>query len=62
MGVANSMSLFFAHATPMLQSLSGATSRYVVDKNVQVLNSSFFHSFSTETKRIKYLSHFLGVI
>ena len=36
MSVANNMSLFFAHATPMLQSVSGATSRYVVDSKVEV--------------------------
>ncbi len=36
MSIANNMSLFFAHATPMLQSVSGATSRYVVDSKVEV--------------------------
>lgn len=34
-GVANSMSLFFANATPMLLSLSKATSQFVNDENVQ---------------------------
>jgi CYRIA/CYRIB Rac1 binding domain len=41
-GVANSMSLFFAHATPMLQSVSGATSRYVIKEKVEVSQSAIF--------------------
>ena len=34
--VANCMSLFFAQATPMLTAISGATSNYVSELEVQV--------------------------
>lgn len=42
--VANRMSLFYAHATPMLRVLSEATSRFVSE--VTLINFLFDHIFS----------------